>query len=198
MEKNEKIFIDCGTHLCEGLNEFIDKGIIDDSFKIYTFEANPECNIFERIKSIPFEIEAHNKAVWIRDGKIIFNQENHKKTQSGSPTDGSSDIDGWASSIDGIGNEYMDEKSENKVEVDCIDFGKFIKSLPDTQIICKMDIEGAEFDVLRHIINDGSIAKISEIYVEFHERYMENETYESKMELFSQITNLGVKMHLWS
>jgi FkbM family methyltransferase len=194
----KKIFIDCGTHLCEGLNEFISKGIIDDNFKIYTFEANPECNILERVKSIPFEIEAHNKAVWIKNGKVIFNQENHKKTKSGSPNDGVSDIDGWCSSIDNIGNEYMDERSENKIEVDCIDFGEFIKSLPDTQIICKMDIEGAEFDVLRHILNDGSITKLSEIYVEFHDRYMPKETHESKMELIRKIEELGVKINFWA
>ena len=45
----KNIFLDCGTHLCEGLIDFYNKGIIDDTFEIHTFEPNPACNIEERI-----------------------------------------------------------------------------------------------------------------------------------------------------
>jgi hypothetical protein len=102
--KNIKnVFLDCGTHLCEGLIDFYNKGIINDTFEIHTFEANPACNIEERVKQIPLNIVPYNKAVWIEDGVVTFNQENHQKSKTGSPTDGYSDIDGWGSSVDGIG-----------------------------------------------------------------------------------------------
>ena len=55
----KKIFLDCGTHLCEGLIDFVNKGIIDETFEIHTFEANPACNILERIKNIPLKINAY-------------------------------------------------------------------------------------------------------------------------------------------
>jgi FkbM family methyltransferase len=155
----KNIFLDCGTHLCEGLNEFWKKGIIDDSFEIHTFEANPACNISERVKNIPLNIILHEKAVWIEDGHIFFNQENHKISRSGSPSDGKSDIDGWGSSVDGIG--FNHQGYINKVRVESIDFSRFVDELPDSSnIICKMDIEGSEFIVLRKMIRDNTIRKI--------------------------------------
>ena len=190
------IFLDCGTHLCEGLIEFSDKGIINNTFEIHTFEANPACNIEERVKKIPLNITPHNKAVWIEDGFIEFNQENHKNSNSFSPTDGLSDIDGWGSSVYGIG--FIHPGYDEKIKIPSIDFSRFVSELPnDSNIICKMDIEGSEFTVLRHMIEQGTITRINELYVEFHEHFMTTESQNSKQELINSITNMGVKVHKW-
>ncbi len=192
----KNIFLDCGTHLCEGLIDFYNRGVINDTFEIHTFEANPACNIEERIKQIPLNITPYNKAVWIEEGYVYFNQENHKKSQTGSPTDGHSDIDGWASSIDGIGFHHAGY--DTQVKVPSINFSKFISNLPeDVNIICKMDIEGSEFQVLRHLIKEQTVTKLKEIYIEFHERFMPAESPETEKELVKQIENLGVKVHTW-
>jgi FkbM family methyltransferase len=190
------IFLDCGTHLCEGLTDFSDKGIINNTFEIHTFEANPACNIEERIKKLPLNITPYNKAVWVEDGFVEFRQENHTKSHQPSPNDGYSDIDGWASSVDGIGFEYIGY--EEKIQIPSINFSRFVSELPqDSNIICKMDIEGSEFAVLRHMIREGTITRINELYVEFHERYMTTETEHSKQDLVDHITSLGVKVHQW-
>jgi FkbM family methyltransferase len=193
----KNIFLDCGTHLCEGLVDFYNRGIIDDTYEIHTFEANPACNIEERIKQLPLNIIPYNKAVWIEDGIVLFNQEHHKKYNTGSPTDGYSDIDGWASSIDGIGFHYRGY--EDKIEISSIDFSKFVSELPnDANIICKMDIEGSEFYVLRKMIKEKTICKIKEIYIEFHERFMPAESEHSRQQIINDIAQLGVKVHLWT
>lgn len=185
------IFLDCGTHLCGGLLNFYNNKLIDDSYIIHTFEANPACNINERIKKIPLNIVPHNVAVWIKDGTVLFNQEHHQKCHTGS------DRDGWASSVDGIGFNY--HGYEDKIEIPSIDFSKFVSNLPcDANIICKMDIEGSEFSVLRHMIQENTITKIKELYVEFHERFMPSESPETKQKLISDISNLGVKIHNWT
>ena len=192
----KNIFLDCGTHLCEGLIDFYNKGIIDDTYEIHTFEANPACNIEERIKQIPLNITPYNKAVWIKDGTIIFNQENHQKSNTGSPTDGYSNIDGWGSSVDGIG--FNHKGYETQVEVFSIDFSQFVYNLPnDSNIICKMDIEGSEYKVLRHMIQQKTLSRIKELYIEFHERFMPEESAETENKLIEQIKNLGVKVHQW-
>ena len=192
----KNIFLDCGTHLCEGLIQFYNDGIINDSFTIHTFEANPACNVPERIKHIPLNITAHAAAVWIEDGTITFYQENHKKSNTNSPTDGYSDIDGWGSSVEGVGSTHPGY--ETKVEVPSIDFSRFVSELPeDANIICKMDIEGAEYKVLRKMIEDKTISKMKEIYIEFHSYWVKTESRDTDMELIKQIENFGVKVHPW-
>jgi FkbM family methyltransferase len=193
----KNIFLDCGTHLCEGIIEFYNKGIINESFEIHTFEANPACNIEERVKQIPLNITPYNKAVWIEDGYVLFNQENHKKHNTGSPNDGFSDIDGWASSIDGIGFNYPGY--ETKIQIPSINFSKFLSGFSEVDnIICKMDIEGSEFTVLRHLIEKNTITKIKEIYIEFHERFMPKESIQTKNIIINDIKNLGIKVHSWT
>jgi FkbM family methyltransferase len=195
----KNIFLDCGSHHCEGLTDFYNKGIINDTFEIYTFEANPACQVEERVKLIKeqnsLDITVYNKAVWIEDGVVYFNQENHTKSRSESPTDHTSDIDGWGSSIDGIG--YNHAGYETKVEIPSINFSKFISELPDANIICKMDIEGAEFAVLRHMIEEGTITKIKEIYIEFHEVRMGGESVATRNKIIDTLRDLGLTVHLW-
>lgn len=192
----QKIFLDCGTHLCEGLINFFNEGIIDSSFEIHTFEANPACNIVERIQQIPLNITPYNVAVWTEEGTITFNQENHKESQTGSPTDGYSDVDGWGSSVDGIGFNHKGYLTS--VTVPSIDFSEFVKQFPkDSYIVCKMDIEGSEYSVLRHMIKNGTIDYINELYIEFHERFIESENPQTEEELVKQIESFGVKVHQW-
>jgi len=229
-----KIFLDCGTHLTEGLRDFYSKGIINSEFEVHTFEANPACRILERIQELsPYlTITPHQKAVWIEDGYVFFNQENHKKTLahlketsadengiliydpvefrllrynrdfklkasfSCSPTDGTSDIDGWGSSVDGIGFEHPGY--DEKIKIESVDFSNFVRNLPDDAlIICKMDIEGSEFPVLRKMIQEETIKKIKSIYIEFHDRFMPNESSESRQEIINQIESFGVETYLW-
>jgi FkbM family methyltransferase len=192
----QNIFLDCGTHLCEGLLDFYNKGVINDTFEIHTFEANPECNINERTKDIPLSIKCHNVAVWVEDSFIFFNQENHVESQSGSPTDGKSNIDGWGSSVHLIG--FKHKGYNTKVKVKSINFSKFVSDLPkDSNIICKMDIEGSEFLVLRKMIEDGTISRLKEIYIEFHERFMPSESIETRQKIVEDIKNQGVIVHEW-
>jgi FkbM family methyltransferase len=192
----KNIFLDCGTHLCEGIYKFYQSGIIDDSYEIHTFEANPECYIEDRIKNIPLNITAYNKAIWINDGKLLFSQENHFKNNSGSPKDGRSNKDGWASSVMSLGMKC--DGYETPVEVDCIDFSSFIYSLnPEDKIICKMDIEGSEYKVLPHLIETKAIQRIKKLYIEFHSRFFDYITPITDLELTNLITKLGTEVYLW-
>jgi len=191
----KNIFLDCGTNICQGLVYFYNNGIINDTYEIHTFEPNSEgCKVKERIeeikKQIPLNITIYDSAVWIEDGTISFNQE-----YAQSPN-GEWDYAGVMSSIDGVGINPPGNK--NKMTVPSINFSKFVSELPeDSNIICKMDIEGAEFQVLRHMIEEGTIKRIKKIYVEFHERYVETESVETEKELIKTISDLGVEINVW-
>lgn len=200
MNTKHNIFLDCGSHHLEGLVHFLNQGIIDETFEIHTFEGNPECRVADRLKTLKYDLANctfHQKLVWISDDIIAFNQENHKNSWPGSPDDGTSDIDGWASSIAGIGFVYPGY--EAPIMCESIDFSRFIGELPqDSNIVCKLDIEGSEFAVLRKLLHDGTINRISKLYVEFHERFMDNESTESTNELRLQVQKLGIEINPWS
>ena len=190
----KKYFLDCGTHLCEGLNDFIGKKIIDQSFEIHTFEANPICK--DTITSIllnnlkDFNITQHDKAIWVKNEQIFFSQE--FRDVYGSPQNA-----GLGSSVSGIG--FVHHGLSEKIEISAISLSEFLNNNIDdnSYVICKMDIEGSEFKVLRHLIDTGTIKKINEIYIEFHQRFMPEESDESKDQLVFQLENLGVKVSQW-
>ena len=105
-------------------------------------------------------------------------------------------IRGRASSIHGIGFEHPGHGKT--LAVRSIDFSRFLMSLPiNANIICKLDIEGSEFAVLRHLIRTGSMKRIRELYCEFHERFMPNESEQSKNELIRDVEKNGTKVHTW-
>lgn len=188
----KNIFLDCGTHLCEGIYKFYQLGIIDDSYEIHAFEANPECYIEDRIKNIPLNITPHNNAVWVSNDKLLFSQENN----TGAPKDARSNKDGWASSVTSLGMRCDGYKTT--VEVNGIDFSSFIYSFNSTDnIICKMDIEGSEYKVLPHLIETKAMQRIKKIYIEFHSRFFDDITPITDLELIDSITKLGTEVQLW-
>ena len=75
-------------------------------------------------------------------------------------------------------NEYI--TSGGKVK--CIDFSEFIKKniYPDSKVICKMDIEGAEYEVLGKLIDDNTIDVIDRLYIEWHNHLLV-EDYDTSM-----------------
>ena len=195
----KNIFLDCGSHHLEGLENFLDRGIINESFEIHTFEANPECRVEERLKNLKYKnlnCKVHKKAVWVEDGNVLFNQENHQESKSGSPYDGTSKLDGWGSSVSNIG--FFHGGYSDPIEVESLDFSKFVKELPEgSNVICKLDVEGSEFVILRKMISEKTINKISKLYVEFHERFMPEESSNTKEEIIYQIRSRGIEVHTW-
>lgn len=195
----KKIFLDCGSHHLEGINSFIDKGIITNDFEIYAFEANPTCKLFERVKKSKhldsFFINVHEKAVWTENAYIKFNQEHHKISGSGSPSDGESDRDGWGSSVVDANMTHGGYLSQ--VEVPAINFSDFLSRFSHNDLIfCKLDIECSEYNVLRHLLSTGEIKKINTLFVEFHPHFTGGaETQDSTKSLVSDISSQGVNVH---
>ena len=182
-----KILLDCGTHFGQGIAHFFSSGLIDESVQVHAFEANPACQIAQRMKDFPLRITTHERAVWVEDGWIDFEQDASCENQP--PT-------GQSSCIQGLG--FVGPGARSHVKVPCIDLATFINSLPhDANIICKMDIEGSEFRVLRHLIETGTIRRINTLYVEFHERFIPTESAESKQTLIAAVVAQGVTLHEW-
>jgi len=149
----KKIFIDCGGHGGESIRRFRKVDKHQGDFEIYSFEP---VEYVAKAYRDTLGINYSNKAIWIFDGEIDFYiNKTYKSTR---------------------GNSLIKEKisggldKENPLKVPCINFSKWIIENFDKDdfIILKMDIEGAEYEVLNKMIKDGSIFYIDKINMEFH------------------------------
>lgn len=168
-----KYFIDCGTHLFQGLKEFNKIYKFDKSWNIYSFEANPitykESKNFLNEGLETLNIIHENLAVSIEECDIEINCQILPDSATGQ----GSNILKQPPNRDIVGGYDFKWHTE---KVKSFDLSYFLSNLKDSELlIVKLDIEGAEFEVLEKIIQDKTYEKINEIYVEFHERFFINE-----------------------
>lgn len=82
------------------------------------------------------------QAAWIYDGEIGFRE-------------------------DGLGSWVTELKGAPKVQ--CFDLATFILSLDADDIVLKMDCEGSEYDLLRHLILKEVDDRVRLAWIEWHE-----------------------------
>jgi len=150
-----KYFVDLGAHKGESVALFRRDYPNAADFKIISFEANTFIHKYFTMGNIQ-DVEFYPNAVWTEDTTLTF----HKH---------------W----DTVGFSLYDThpksyKDEGAFDVAAIDFSTWMKNrfTPDDYVILKMDIEGAEYKVLRKMFDDGSIDLVSKLYIEFHDHWM--------------------------
>jgi FkbM family methyltransferase len=184
------IFIDCGYHLGEGLREFTFKLNIDNTWEVHAFEPNPACNLLNGRH--PFPVIFHKEAVWVYDGEITFRQEHQLATKS--PIEESVDVlDGWGSCLKELNSTHTYER---EINVKCIDFAKFVKQFEPNTVYCKMDIEGAEFSVLRHLLKYKVVDRFKFLWVEWHHQDLPSEDFSTANKLIQEL-QLHIPFENW-
>jgi FkbM family methyltransferase len=148
-----KVFLDCGGHIGESIQRFKKSKEYSDDFLIFSFEPVP--HLYNRYRHWD-GIEFFDYAVWVKDGYVdFFVDKTHNKAS---------------------GSTMLKEKKsgkldrENPLSCKSLDFSKWLQDnfTESDYIVLKMDIEGAEYDVLNKMIDDGSINLINKAYIEFH------------------------------
>jgi FkbM family methyltransferase len=168
-----KYFIDCGSHFFQGLKDFDKMYKFDSKWTVFSFEANPVTYSLSK-KSMPtntgYQLFHENKAIWKDNSGAIVHCEGEKS-------------DGCSSTIikdppaydKAWGSKHQWTNSVKIPSVRLVDILQRVK--PDSEkVVVKLDIEGAEFDVLHDVIQSNSLHLIDDLCVEFHERFfMEKE-----------------------
>lgn len=240
------IYIDCGTHLGEGLKKHIESIGIDESWDIYTFEANKYTYDILKEKrensidsDLPIQykwicwdnIKYYNKAVWIEDGFIDFycsttsNMSDLLKSEdyldfikyhdrlvadgdlllphqrNDYPVDGSSTIfpDYFRKTMSIVGDNLQKNLVWNeKITIESFDFSNWLREnvTEEDNVVCKIDIETAEFEVLKKCISDNTLRLINVLDVEFHHFNDPIYTKDYRM-IMSEINRLGIKFKNW-
>jgi FkbM family methyltransferase len=134
----------------------------DEDWLLYLFEPNPlsfnDISIHAEELKIP-NLKVYDQAAWDEDcHKEFWLGVRHNK-------DGSLKGRGSASLFSG-----KSRLGKEKSNVKCIDFDKWLREnlLKDDYVYLRMDIEGAEYNVLPKMIEGGSMEYINCLSIEFH------------------------------
>ena len=168
----KKIFIDLGFNKGQSVKFFYD--LIPDSaeYEIHAFEPDPSnFKSFENFNDVNF----YKKAAWIRDGFVKF----YLGSESFASTINSSKI--------------TNIKQDRFIETECLDICKFITDNfdKDDYIILKIDIEGAEYELLNHMLSNNCLEYINDLFVEFHLGKITNITSDQHNDLINKLHSLG-------
>lgn len=157
----KNIYIDCGANLGQGYERL--KRVFDlTSYELYMFDIIPAaCNALK--EKYP-HAKVFNQGIWsfneIRDIQI------EKATLEGIPGVGhESNVlqDTYKISDSGLHHEW------DILKIDCIDFSEFLSQFSNNnEIFVKMDIEGAEYEVMDRLIDTGTIKHIKKLNIEWH------------------------------
>ena len=148
-----KIFIDLGVWSGVSTKLFFD-GKLDnidptgfvahgfDPLKIYLKEMK------ELEGKYPFTFI--NKAVWTYDGEVEFGEFKNDESST-------------------IKKEKLNYDSAKVVKVPCVDFSAWLGQFQkEDEVFVKMNIEGAEVDILEYLIKTGNIKLIDKLIIENH------------------------------
>jgi FkbM family methyltransferase len=139
-DRDNPVILDCGAHVGLASIYFATKY---PNSSVHAFEADPAIAkmLTENINSFGLRmVNVHPQAVWINEEGVCFNK--------------SGDDSGFIS----------DEKPENIEKVSSIRLKKFIEN--QHVDLLKLDIEGAEYDVIKDC--DEALANVKSIIIEVH------------------------------
>jgi FkbM family methyltransferase len=154
--QNDTVVIDGGA----GYGEFSIECALKGAMKIYSFEPNPFLTDYLLRNTFDFpQIQVISKALWVNS---------NNSTLYFRPT-------GTASAS--IKEIQFDPDSEqgsdrNTIEISFFDIkslvDKILNEYPDHSIVLKLDIEGAEYEIISYLSETKILAHFSTIYIEYH------------------------------
>jgi FkbM family methyltransferase len=170
---------------------FLSKKDIDENdWIVYAFEANPLFNTqLDKMKTYLVKSRREinlfkSTAAWIYNGNITFfldtvNEENNF----------------WGSSLK---SEMVFENNKKQVQVPCLDVADILEQYTkDDMIVMKVDIEGAEYDVLSHLIARNVLGLVDFLGVEYHTHGLDKSVEGEKKAINKLIQKLNVKLIEW-
>lgn len=152
-----RLFVDAGANLGIVLSRFV-KDL--PGYEFHAFEPNPALlpglTVNAGATGHP-NITIHPAAVWTFDGDTDLYLGHHESSTL---------LTGKR--VPPQYNQQIDY--EHPIRVDCIDFSTWLANTasPRDHVIVKMDIEGAEYPVLRRMAEAGTLSLIDILYVEWH------------------------------
>lgn len=185
------IFLDCGSNFGQGFEEIKHNFNLSNPI-VYMFEPNPNCFCCLKEKYPLYNL--NNVAVWNKNERRILNMEYLSSAKA--------PVGGWSNILE---DNYIiptwvpkENVGQWKVEVDCIDFSGWVKKNINQadNVYMKMDIEGAEIEVLDKMIEDNVLVYINHIIIEWHFHLRKNNPRNIDFYL-KEFKKLGISYTVW-
>lgn len=128
---------------------------------VISFEPDPGAfaALKDAVHDLPNVTLVHKAAGHQSDSLLLRRSANWSPDDPSGHTQGSSIVHGGSDAAD-----------ENAIRVDVVDIISYIEALDRDVRIIKMDIEGAEWEILNRLIDHPILSRIDCIFVETHER----------------------------
>jgi len=178
---DNKYFIDCGAHCGESI--LAAKQRFGDDIIIISFEPTP--GLAKQLQ----EIHKDNPTVNIQNSAVWVNNEIKNFHLSEKYTDGSSLL-----------NSLNDLREDHSIKIPCFDLSSWLKDTfsKDDYLILKLDIEGAEYEVLNKMIEDGTINLVNEFWGEWHDMKISDlKTLEISKKVYKYLEDNNIKFKEW-
>jgi FkbM family methyltransferase len=173
---DKKIFIDCGFYAGYAISHFEKTAEYSPDFTYYGFDPMLQEKTRKKWDNVT-NVILDNKALWIFNGEIDF----YTSGRVGGKANGA------------FHNKRAGSK-ENNLKVKCIDFSEWLGNNFDKNdfIVVKMDVEGAEYELLPKMIKDGTIDLIDIIYLEWHASRVGDEKNLKRFEIEKELNKKNV------
>tara|TARA_R110001592_G_scaffold161118_5_gene393625 strand:- start:1745 stop:2362 length:618 start_codon:yes stop_codon:yes gene_type:complete len=176
-----RYFIDCGAHCGESI--LAAKQRFGNDIVTISFEPIP--GLAKQLQ----EIHKDNPTVNIQNSAVWINNEVKKFHLSEEYTDGSSLLD----SLNNL-------REEHSIKIPCFDLSTWISETFDDNdyLILKLDIEGAEYEVLNKMIEEGTINLINEFWGEWHDmKISDPKTLEISKKVYNYLKENNIEFKEW-
>ena len=128
---------------------------------VISFEPDPGAyaSLEEAVHDLPNVTLVHKAAGHQADSLLLRRSPKWSADDPSAHTEGSSLVHG-----------EQDADDTNTLRVDVVDIIAYISSLDRDVRILKMDIEGAEWEILKRLVDHPILSRIDSVFVETHER----------------------------
>lgn len=160
----KKAYISLGANKGVEFLSFKNSKLYEEDFEFHAFEPEPRC--FQHLEDMAETLKPHKffhykKAVGTYDGEAVWRI--------------------GQTSLSGTLREDKKHRLTGKTStVEIINFAKWLSEnfTPEDYIVMTIDIEGGEYDLLPHMLKNGSFDYINKIGIEFHSHKLQSDNSE--------------------
>ena len=190
LKEQKKIFIDGGSHLGESVKKF--RSLYDKNNKFIYYMFEPNLLLFNNFK----DKEEFKECKKFNVGLSSKNENNVKLWGGDNKRYALETCGATINETKKLTDKYKEEEFSL---INIISLSEFINKefKNGEEIVLKLDIEGAEYDVFEDLIQTGVIKKVSKIYCEFHTQWLSLDYREREQKIREEIKNLNIPLEDW-